>query len=362
MAGYTKNSDGGYSVNYDDQRFKDVKNEQSQKEGELNQTYDNILDNSDKYYRDQINTIKDYEEKQKKSQQEQTDFAIGLIEQQKEQTQKDYTKEQKGAYVDYMKQTKSNAQNMANSGLSNTGYSESSVVSMYNQYQNRVGTARESLNKAVLNYNNSIQQAILANNEKLAEIAFNSLQSQNQLNQQAFEYRNSIILQKEKELQELNNTYYARYQNVLSQINNEIELQVTLDKIDKEYEQWLKEFKEKQRQWDKEYKLQKEELKISKRNADASYKQAMASIQTERAQQNYYNAKAKSELAKSATNPYSSSKSNNKKGNYSAKEVISQIKNIQGPNVKKRIKDGISGKTFETVDDLLNYYGYAAVN
>lgn len=357
MAGYTKNSDGGYSVNYDDQRFKDVKDEQAQKEGELNQTYDNILDNSDKYYRDQINAIKDYEEKQKKSQQDQTDFALKLIEQQKEQTQKDYTKEQKGAYVDYMKQTKSNAQNMANSGLSNTGYSESSIVSMYNQYQSRVGTARESLNKAVLNYNNSIQQAILANNEKLAEIAFNSLQSQNQLNQQAFEYRNSIILQKEKEMQELNNTYYARYQNVLSQINNEIELQVTLDKIDREYDQWLKEFKEKQRQWDKEYKLQKEELKISKRNADASYKQAMASIQTERAQQNYYNAKAKSELSKN-TNPYNNSSSKTKKGNMSSKELeawknsIQQVKSIKSTSSNYTKAQENLKKTVDTINKL----------
>lgn len=250
MAGYTKNADGGYSVNYDDQRFQDVKTEQTQKETELNNTYDNILSNSDKYYQNQIDATKDYADKQSELQQAQTDFAIEQIEQQKDQTQKDYTKEQKASYADYMKQTKSNAQNMANSGLSNTGYSESSVVSMYNQYQNRVGSAKESLNQAILNYNNSIQQAILANNEKLAEIAYNALQTQNQLNQQSFEYKNSIILQKEQALQNLNNTYYARYQDVLAQINNEIDLQMTLDQIDREYEQWLKEFEAEQKQLD----------------------------------------------------------------------------------------------------------------
>ena len=35
------------------------------------------------------------------------------------------------------------------------------------------------------------------------------------------------------------------------------------------------------------------------------------------------------------------------------------MKMIQGPKVEKPVKDGISGKTFETIDDLLNYYGYA---
>ena len=282
MAGYTKNADGGYSVNYEDERFQNVTNEQAQKETELNQTYDNILNNSDKYYQDQIDATKDYADKQSQLQKEQTDFAIGLIEQQKDKAQQDYTKEQKGAYVDYMKQTKSNAQNMANSGLNNTGYSESSIVSMYNQYQNRVGTAKESLNNTIMNYNNSIQQAILANNEKLAEIAYNALQTQNQLNQQAFEYKNTIILQKEQALQDLNNTYYARYQDVLAQINSEIELQMELDRIDREYEQWLAEFNEQHNQWLADYNARQEQYAIQNAQWEKEYalavKESNASI------------------------------------------------------------------------------------
>lgn len=288
MAGYIQNSDGSYSINYDDQRFEDVKNEQAQQEEQINQIYDNIINNSDQHYQNQIDAAKDYANKQSELQQAQTDFTIQQIEQQKEQAQKDYTKEQKASYSDYMKQTKSNAQSMANSGLSNTGYSESSIVSMYNQYQNRVGTAKESLNKAILNYNNSIQQATLANNEKLAEIAFNALQTQNQLNQQAFEYKNSIILAKEEQLQAVNDRYYARYQDVIAQINNEIELQMALDQIDREYEQWLKEFnakneqwwanfnaEEKQRQeqirqWEKEYALSARELALKEKESNSN--------------------------------------------------------------------------------------------
>ena len=278
MAGYTKGADGSYSVNYEDERFQNVKNEQAQQTNQTNQTYDNILNNSDQYYQNQINATKEYEKTQTELQQAQTDFAVQQIEQQKDKAQQDYTKEQKGAYVDYMKQTKSNAQNMANSGLSNTGFSESSIVSMYNQYQNRVGTAKESLNNAMINYNNGIQQAILANNEKLAEIAYNSLQTQNQLNQQAFEYKNTIILEKEKALQDINDRYYARYQDVLSQINSEIELQMELDRIDREYDMWLQEFRAEQEQWQKEFELQQKQVNasIASSNAQASYYKAQA--------------------------------------------------------------------------------------
>lgn len=289
MAGYTQNSAGGYSVNYEDERFKEVTNEQAQREAETTQIYDNMLNNSDQHYQNQIDATKDYANKQSELQQAQTDFAIQQIEQQKEKAQQDYTKEQKGAYVDYMKQTKSNAQNMANSGLSNTGYSESSIVSMYNQYQNRVGTAKESLNNTIMNYNNGIQQAILANNEKLAEIAFNALQTENQLNQQAFEYKNSLLLQKEQALQEINDTYYARYQNVLAQINSEIELQMELDRIDREYEMWLKEFTEQHNQWQAEFEESKKQWA---KEIALTEKQVNAAIATEQAQAAYYRAQA----------------------------------------------------------------------
>lgn len=277
--GYVKNADGGYSVNYDDERFKNVENEKTEREAQVTDTFNNMINESDKYYDNQINAAKDYAQQQSEIQQANTDFAIQQIEQQKEQTQKDYTKEQKGAYADYMKKTKSNAQNMANGGLQNTGYSESSEVSIYNTYQNRVATAKDSLNRSILNYNNSIQQAQLANNEKLAEIAYNALQMENQLSQQAFEYKNTLILQRESELERVNEFYYQRYQDVLSQINNEIELQIEIDRIEREYEQWVKEMNEKIRMNNAQIQSLQSEIdyrraQIANINANTAYTQA----------------------------------------------------------------------------------------
>lgn len=319
MAGYTKNADGGYSVNYEDQRFIDVKNEQTQQEAQLNETYDNILNNSDKYYQNQIDATKEYANQQSELQQAQTDFAIQQIEQQKEQSQKDYTKEQKASYVDYMKQTKSNTQNMANSGLSNTGYSESSIVSMYNQYQNRVGTAKESLNQAILNYNNAIQQATLANNEKLAEIAFNALQTQNQLNQQAFEYKNTIILQKEQALQNLNDTYYTRYQDVLSQINNEIDLQMKLDEIDREYEQLV----EQNRQWWANFNAEQEQWNTQVAQWEKEY-----ALKAQESQANIAYTKAQTAALQQSNNPYGDNTSNSAELSSNAQKIYNNLSSM----------------------------------
>lgn len=119
-------------------------------------------------------------EEAKKQQQEQSDFAIAQIEQQKEQAQKDYEKEQSAAYVDYTKQTQKHGvaeEQMAAMGMNGSGYSESSRVAMYTEYQNRVATARASIEKAKVAYDNAITQARLANDAAIAEIALQTLQN-----------------------------------------------------------------------------------------------------------------------------------------------------------------------------------------
>lgn len=213
-----------YDINYDDSRFKKVESEKTAALSDLENTYAGMINNSDKYYQDQINASKDWADKQTQLQNEKTDFAIQQIEQQKEQAHKDYTKEQSGAYVDWQKQSNeygANAEQRANIGMAGTGYSESAQVAYYNNYQNRVMTARDSYNQAVLNYNNSIQEARLQNNSILAEIAYEALQKQLELSLAGFQYKNQLLLDKADKKTALEQNYYQRYQDVVNQINTE---------------------------------------------------------------------------------------------------------------------------------------------
>lgn len=213
-----------YNINYDDQRFKDVEADKKAAVNEVEKTYGEMIGKTDEFYNAQINASKEWADKQTQLQQEKTDFAIEQIEQQKEQAKKDYTKEQQGAYVDWQKQKNdygTNAEQQAQAGLASSGYAESSQVSYYNTYQNRVMTARESYNNAVLNYNNAIKDARLQNNSVLAEIAYNALQKQLELSLAGFQYKNQLLLDKASKKTEMENIYYSRYQDVLSQINTE---------------------------------------------------------------------------------------------------------------------------------------------
>ena len=213
-----------YDINYDDSRFKQVESQKTNALSNLEKTYAGMINQSDAYYDKQIEASKNWADKQAQMQQEKTDFAIQQIEQQKAQAQKDYTKEQSGAYVDWQKQSNAygaNAEQMAAQGMAGSGYSESAQVSMYNTYQNRVATAREAFMRATLNYDNSIREAQLQNNSLLAEIAYEALQKQLELSLQGFQYKNQLVLEKASKKVEMENMYYNRYQDVLKQINTE---------------------------------------------------------------------------------------------------------------------------------------------
>lgn len=213
-----------YDINYQDERFQQVESDKKAALSELNKTYDGMVQESDKYYQAQVDASKQWQQTQTQLQKEQTDFAIDQIEQQKQQAQKDYTREQSGAYTDWQKQSNpygARAEQLADQGMQSTGYAESSQVAMYTAYQNRVATARESYNRAVMNYNNSITQARLRNDAALAEIAHQALQAQLELSLQGFQYKNTLLLEKANRKTELDQMYHSRWQDVLAQMNTE---------------------------------------------------------------------------------------------------------------------------------------------
>lgn len=269
-----------YDIDYNDQRFQTVEAEKKAALDNVNNTYNSMVNQSDKYYQDQINAAKDYANTQQQIQQQNTDFAIEKINQQKAQAAKDYTKEQAASYVDWQKQSNNygaNAETMAAQGLSGTGYSESSQVSMYNQYQNRIASARETYNQAVLNYDNSIKEAQLANNSKLAEIAYQALQTQLELSLQGFQYKNTLLQTQLEQQNETEDRYYQRWQNVQSQINTENQFAESIRQYEatqaeqkRQYEATLAEQK---RQYDADLAYKQAQLAEQKRQADMEQKQ-----------------------------------------------------------------------------------------
>ena len=241
------------TVNYDDKRFVEVEKAEAQALKESDKMYDGMVNSSDKYFDKQIEANENWGDTQAKLQQEQTDFTIEKIEQQKDYAHQDYIKEQKGAYVDWQKESNrygANAEQMASQGFMNSGYSESSQVAMFNQYQNRVAVARETVNRAILEYDNMMKEARLQNNAALAQIAYQTLQTTLELSLQGFQYKNQLILAKADAKANIKDRSYNKYQNVLAQINTE-------NALAEQIRQYNTSLAEEKRQFNENHALQK---------------------------------------------------------------------------------------------------------
>lgn len=303
VQGYNPNE----TLNMQDSRLTTIESQRGQDIANTQAEYNQMIGNTDQFYQNQINAAQASADAQAKAQQASTEQQIKEINQQREKTERDYQKEQRGAYTDYQKQVNEygvNAEVMAARGLSGTGYSESSQVSMYNAYQQRVATARQSLADSQQNYDNLIAQARLSNDTRQAEIAAELARQQAEYALQGFQYKNTLIESRQQQLNQLNSRYDARYNTMLGVMQNEIEgrrqnYQTNVSLItkakdyaqqDKEFEEsqrrWQAEYDQKQRQYDRELALQREQLAFNRQKWQQEYalekQRLQASIQQQR--------------------------------------------------------------------------------
>lgn len=261
------------NIDYEEQMTQ-IEEEKQDRLTETEEMYGGMLEQTKQKYDDLAEASKGWVTEQSALQQQQTDFTIDQIEQQKEQTEKDYTKEQSGAYADWKKESNrygAGAEELAAAGLSDSGYSESSQVQMYNTYQNRVATARAAYDLAVMNYNNAIREAQLQNSSALAEIAYTGLQQQLELALQGLQYENQLLLDLEGQKAQIENTYHNRYLDVLDQMNADRAFEESV-------RQYNQTFEEGKRQFDLEMERLKAKDEEEKQQWDLMYAQSGAGI------------------------------------------------------------------------------------
>lgn len=270
-----------YAVDYEDKRLTNIKSEEQTQLEQNAQMYDGMIQGVDEQYKGIADTIQSNADKLAQTQQENTDFQVQQIEQQKEQAQKDYTKEQSGSYVDFQKQSNQygvNAEQMAMQGLAGSGYSESSKVAMYNQYQNRVAVARETLSKVIMNYDNNIQQAILQNNSTIAQIQSEASLKQAEILLEGFNQKNTLLQQQAEREMQLKSFYQNKWQSELNQINTENALaeqvrqaQIEQENDEKNYQLALKEAESQAKYREEQTKLAQQQQTLAEKEFKAKY-------------------------------------------------------------------------------------------
>lgn len=177
--------------------MKDLEDKEKDTLDTYTQGYTEAVDALDKGYANVDATLAAGQTMLENANKEQLDYTIDEIERQKAQTQKDYEKEQKAAFVDYQKQVDPygvNAEKMASAGLDNSGFAESSKVAMYNQYQQRVAVARESMQRSIAEYDATIAQARASNSVAMAQLAYDTLMKKMQYTTEHMLKRNDLLV------------------------------------------------------------------------------------------------------------------------------------------------------------------------
>lgn len=157
---------------------------------------------------------------------------LNRLEKQKNEQEKEATKEASGLYTNYKKQSQqfgANQEQLVAQGLGKSGYSESSKVNLYNQYQSNI---TEVMNK---------------NNELKAEIDLQMNEAyQNADIQKA---QNNLAMYQQK-LQLLSQNYQLRYQKYRDAVADE--------------------------QWEKSFALQQQQAQQSQSNWEREYALSLA--------------------------------------------------------------------------------------
>ena len=249
-----------------------------------------------------------------------TQQAIDELERNKQKTDQELLKTNRALYTDYQKQINPygvNAERLAEQGLANSGLAETTKANYYNTYQTARTEATNNANTIKADFDADIVKARQNGDIQKAQSA--------------------LELYKQK-IADLSNFYNLRFN--VDQFNYQKQRDTVSDS------QWKQQFDyQKQRdkvadkQWEKQYQLSKK--KTGSSVSENSSKTKVAVITDD-------------------------DKNNNNQKKYSAKEVISNMKVLQGTSNKfdkngniipyQEVIDGITGKKFSSPEALFKYY------
>lgn len=202
----------------------------------------------------QNSLLEQQEQKQNEIVDSQTQLSVDKLNREKEKIDKETNKVTSGLYTDYQKQINPygvEAERQAKVGLANSGYSETSRVNLYNNYQKNVTDTLNNSRSLKADFDMQINEAMQTGNITKAQNALQIYAQKMQLLTQEYELKNN----REQFL-------YRKEQDALAQSNWEKEYAYQQERANVADNQWQKSFdyqKERDKvadsQWQKEYNL-----------------------------------------------------------------------------------------------------------
>lgn len=246
-----------------DERLTNIENQKQQALKQNETMYNNLLNDNQNLYNQQQDYANKFEQTQNETLDKQLAYNTNLIEQQKEIARENARVEQNKAKNDYYSVINpygTQAESMASRGLSNSGVDGTFKLGAHNIYQNRVATANKTMQDAIRQYDNDINQARLTNDTAKAENALKRLEMQLGFAENFYNKKGELTQNQFNTGRSIDTDYFNRYQTEYSNIQNEKARQEAI----RQWEEQMAYQKERDRvadaQWEKEYALSKASL------------------------------------------------------------------------------------------------------
>lgn len=256
-----------------------------------------------------------------------TQQAVDELERNKQKTDQELLKTNRALYTDYQKQINPygvNAERLAEQGLANSGLAETTKANYYNTYQTARTEATNNANTIKADFDADIVKARQNGDIQKAQSA--------------------LELYKQK-IADLSNFYNLRFN--VDQFNYQKQRDTVSDS-----------------QWKQQFDYQKQRDKVAdkqwQKQFDLSKKKVVSSgSSSRRSSSSRYSSSSKS---KSSNATLSTKNGAGNKNQQTVQNIMKNVVTLQGPGLVNNIKDKSTGKTYASVNALLQDYGYALTN
>lgn len=359
---FVNSYNGQTKIDSNDSRLTNIERERQEKISQSNAEYNKTINDVNNHYNNVNQALDQGYAKKEQAMNQQTQATIDNINTQKDRAERNYQNEQRGSYIDYRNAINpygAQAELRASRGLTNSGYSETYQSNAYNTWQNRVATAKQSLNDALVDYNAQITNARNTNSTALAELWSNVALQKAQNSLQGFQYKNTLIENRNQRETQLQQLYDTKYQNMYKNISEDLNRQISNYQYGVNALNEIRKNREKSNQWQAEYDRQKEqyrkqlEIERARLSETRRHNQATESLQRQ-------------QLARARATASRRSSSGGRSSSMSSvqNDAQSVLKNnmeiLQGPGIQNIFRDKRTGRTYPTPEALLASYGIGA--
>lgn len=291
-----------------------------------------------------LNQYEKIAEQQKQALQQQQQLTNNQINAQRDDVMQTYNNNARQAYINSMLGKKSVEQQLSQSGLNTSGLLGSAYASVENAYGNNLANLQTNRDNSINEINKQLNDAQLQYAIKESELLSNIENAKLELQK----YGNELA--------------YQKYQDALNNYMNFANFDYNKATDERNYNYQVNRDNIADNQWQQQFDYTK-----YADNRDYNYQVQRDNVADNQWLQEYNLAKKKasssgsSSRSSSSKNYSLSNNSNNSSSNqYTAKEVLANAKIMQGANANgtgvTAVKDGISGKTFSSMTELLKYY------